>query len=208
MQFDDSWVRRSNLKQSLSQKCYILFYRLVQPSEPMIKEVQGELSTESNNALDEEVEKLKSEPEPLKKEPVAGKIYERQPTGVNGVVQLVEKKQKSPEKSTSVEPPVQPKSLEKKQKTPDNSVLIEPINGKQPKKELNKKHPTPLKRTNSFLEELQEKKRKHQPTLLAMEKHFSIEDSKQPTYEALAFEENKEASERSSSSESMHRYVP
>jgi hypothetical protein len=45
MQMDDSYVGRSNLQQSLHQKSYILFYRLVQQQEPETKNIQMELST-------------------------------------------------------------------------------------------------------------------------------------------------------------------
>ena len=52
---DDSWVSRSNLQQSLHQKSYILFYKLVQQQEPIIKVIQAELSTASNNPREEEL---------------------------------------------------------------------------------------------------------------------------------------------------------
>jgi len=38
----------------------MLFYKLVQQQEPIVKGLQVELSTESNNALEDEVEKPKT----------------------------------------------------------------------------------------------------------------------------------------------------
>ena len=87
------------------------------------------------------------------------KVFEKRATSVNGVIQLVEKKQKSPSKLPQEE-------------IASNKLFN--MSGGNILQEIPQ-----LQRTNSFFEELQQKKKQHQPTLLIMEKHFSIEESKQ-----------------------------